>query len=97
MKLKALIIKGYKNLENISIDFSANRGTSLLVGNNGCGKSNILEAISSIFAGLYKDYFVKPRFDYKLNYEVNNREIDISLTKGRYSIKVDSKNISPNI
>ena len=94
MKLKALTIKGYKNLENISIDFSANRGTSLLVGNNGCGKSNILEAISSIFAGLYKDNFVKPRFDYKLNYEVNNREIDISLTKGRYSIKVDSKNIS---
>lgn len=94
MKLKSLTIQGYKNLENITIDFSTNNGISLLVGNNGCGKSNILEAISAIFAGLYKDRKFKPTFDYQLDYEVNGHEVNISLHGGAYHISVDSKSLS---
>ena len=54
MKLKTLHIKNYKNLKDITIDFESGNGLTMLVGNNGSGKSNILEAISGIFHDLYK-------------------------------------------
>lgn len=90
MKLKKLQIQGYKNLEDITIDFSNNNGTTLFVGNNGCGKSNILEAISSIFGGLYKDRIHKPHFDYHLEYEINNHKVDITLHDGKYIFSTDN-------
>lgn len=94
MHLKKLHIQNYKNLQDIAIDFLCCNGTTLLVGNNGCGKSNILEAISSIFARLYKDRIHKPNFDYNIIYEINGHNIDISLKAGNYSILVDSKSIN---
>ena len=90
MKLKKLQIQGYKNLEDITIDFSNHNGTTLLVGNNGCGKSNILEAISSIFGGLYKDRIHKPHFDYHLEYRINNHDVDITLHAGKYVFATDN-------
>ena len=90
MKLKKLQIQGYKNLEDITIDFSNHNGTTLLVGNNGCGKSNILEAISSIFGGLYKDRIHKPHFDYHLEYRINNHDVDITLHAGKYVFSTDN-------
>lgn len=94
MKLKKLQIQGYKNLEDITIDFSNNNGTTLFVGNNGCGKSNILEAISSIFGGLYKDRIHKPHFNYHLKYEINNHDVDISLHDGKYVFSTDNQVIA---
>ena len=90
MKLKKLQIQGYKNLEDITIDFSNNNGTTLLVGNNGCGKSNILEAVSSIFGGLYKDSIHKPHFNYHLEYRINNHDVDITLHAGKYVFATDN-------
>lgn len=88
-KLKKLNIRGYKNISNLDIDFSEKNGTTVLIGQNGCGKSNVLEAISSIFAGLYKNRFHKPDFEYTINYEINGYDIEIDLTKSVYSIKVN--------
>ena len=90
MKLKKLQIQGYKNLEDITIDFSNHNGTTLLVGNNGCGKSNILEAVSSIFGGLYKDRIHKPHFNYHLEYRINNHDVDITLHAGKYVFATDN-------
>lgn len=90
MKLKKLQIQGYKNLEDITIDFSNNNGITLLVGNNGCGKSNILEAVSSIFGGLYKDRIHKPHFNYHLEYRINNHDVDITLHAGKYVFATDN-------
>lgn len=64
MRLKSLHIKGYKNIDDLSLDFTTKDGITLIIGNNGCGKSNIIEAISSIFAGLYENRVHKPDFDY---------------------------------
>lgn len=94
MKLKKLQIQGYKNLEDITIDFSNNNGTTLFVGNNGCGKSNILEAISSIFGGLYKDRIHKPHFDYHIEYEINNHNVDITLHNGEYIFYTDNQEMT---
>lgn len=69
MKLKSLYIQKYNNLKSITIDFSSGDGLTMLVGNNGSGKSNVLEAISGIFHDLYKE---KPdrkiTCDYTLEY-----------------------------
>lgn len=89
-KLKKINIRGYKNISNLDIDFSEKNGITVLIGQNGCGKSNILEAISSIFAGLYRNRFHKPEFDYTINYEITGHDVEVNLTKSVYAIKVDS-------
>jgi len=53
MKLKRLWIKEFKNLYNFDLNFEQNNGVTVLIGNNGSGKSNVLEAISAIFYDLY--------------------------------------------
>lgn len=53
MKLNKLRIIGYKNIQEKEFNFSANQGIIALVGENGSGKSNLLEAISYIFNSAY--------------------------------------------
>jgi len=59
-RLQYLKIENYKNIKCIEFDFSNKDGITVLIGNNGCGKSNVLEALSSIFAGLYQNRLHKP-------------------------------------
>lgn len=42
MVIKKVIIKNFRNLENITIDNASNM--KYIIGNNGIGKSNLLEA-----------------------------------------------------
>ncbi|MBO9200237.1 MULTISPECIES: ATP-dependent nuclease [Niastella] len=89
MKLKQLEIKSrFKNLVDFVIDFSNRSGTTVLIGNNGSGKSNILEAISSIFAGLYDRRF-NPSFNYSIDYEINNYDVSITYEDGEYDFRVN--------
>lgn len=59
MKLNRLYIESFKNLEKLEIDFSKHEGLTLLIGNNGSGKSNLLELLSSIFC----NFFDKPDYE----------------------------------
>ena len=88
-KLKSLNIKEYKNIKDIAINFDEKKGITVLIGKNGCGKSNILEAISSIFAGLYKNRIHKPKFDYIINYEIKGHDIEIKFVDSKYTFSVD--------
>ncbi len=97
MRLKKLHIKenGFKNLKNIVVDFEQANGISVLIGNNGSGKSNLLEAISNIFAHLYKPVDrLKPGFDYELTYKIDHFEIFIDFTDGNYTYKIDNADAS---
>ena len=67
MKLKRLEIKKYKNLIDFSADFESGKGLSILIGNNGSGKSNVLEAISGIFVNAYSAKAIH-KFVYSLTY-----------------------------
>ena len=89
-KLKSLNIRGYKNIEALKLNFDDKNGITVIIGKNGCGKSNILEAFSSIFAGLYKSRGHNPVFDYTINYEMNGKDIEIDYTKSSYTFKVDT-------
>ena len=46
MRLKSLYINDYKNIKEQTFDFSDNTGYIALIGLNGSGKSNLLEAIA---------------------------------------------------
>ena len=76
MKLKKIWINNFKNIHNLELDFSIRNGTTVLIGNNGSGKSNILEAISSIFyLLLYSDVKDFPG-QFEITYEINASEIN---------------------
>lgn len=76
MKLLELKLWGYKNLEDITIDFEKSDGCTLIVGTNGSGKSNLLEALSAIFSALYsRNKNVSPDFRFELKYALNESYI----------------------
>ena len=98
MRLKKLYIKDYKNLKDFSLDFENGNGLSILIGNNGSGKSNVLEAISGIFSEWYRKSTYKFDTDYICSYFKNNIDYEIS-SKNRY-LKINSyennKDFLPN-
>lgn len=77
MKLRSLEIGSFKNLRNFKIDFGQDMQnlTSVVLGWNGSGKSNLLEALIIIFRDL--DLGELTRFNYILRYECRKREIRI--------------------
>jgi len=89
MRLKRLWIDGFKNLNNFEIDFSDKEGITVLIGNNGSGKSNVLEAISAIFTGLFKMSTPqrKPKFEYEIEYVLNDDEYKLSLKNENNNFK----------
>ena len=81
MRLKRLWIDGFKNLNNFELDFSSSDGVTVLIGNNGSGKSNVLEAISALFASIYLDQLDQITFKFEIEYSINN--FDVKITKKR--------------
>jgi ABC-type multidrug transport system ATPase subunit len=69
MKVNKLPIRSrFKNLENVKVDFDEDHLMTVVVGRNGSGKSNVLEALVSIFRNL--DLGEAPPFSYELNYRL---------------------------
>ncbi len=65
----------FKNLKNVTIDFDQDHWVTVVIGWNGTGKSNVLEALAIIFRDLitYKGMSAEkrkeiPRFAFKLSY-----------------------------
>lgn len=79
MNITKLEISGYKNL-NIRLEHEAK--VISLIGNNGSGKSNLLEALSQIFKNLY--FNEKTLFDYHVEYTIDNNS----------KVKIVNKNAS---
>lgn len=71
LRLKLLYIKDYKNIHDQTFDFSGNTGYIALIGLNGSGKSNLLEAISIIFDDLYSIPRVSDIREYEIVYEID--------------------------
>ena len=89
MRLQKLKINSrFKNLDSFEIDFSTKEGITVLIGNNGSGKSNILEAISGIFAGLY-DRKYNPTFSYELIYNKDTYKVEVKFENGIYEFKIN--------
>ena len=95
VKLKKLHIKKYKNLIDFTVNFETGNGLSVLVGNNGSGKSNVLEALSGIFANAYSAKSIH-KFVYSLTYEIKSKEVRLEQTIYRCQYYVDGKVTSIN-
>lgn len=71
----------FKNLKNVTIDFDQDHWVTVVIGWNGTGKSNVLEALAIIFRDLitYKSISPDkrkevPRFAFKLAYRMGTGE-----------------------
>lgn len=72
MKVDKLHIRSrFKNLENVKVDFDEDHLMTVVVGRNGSGKSNVLEALVAIFRNL--DLGEEPPFSYELIYRLGER------------------------
>lgn len=88
MRLDKLTIGSFKNLRDFSIDFDEDSPTTVLVGQNGTGKSNLLEALTIIFCDL--DLGTEPSFDYVLEYVCRGRKVKIeAIPRGNSKATVD--------
>lgn len=94
MKIRKLYIDGYKNLIEAQIDFHSTDVPIAIIGNNGTGKSNLIEALIHIFISLYYDSDLA--FSYRIDYECNGKVVNIESTvEGNVvSIAVDRNTIS---
>lgn len=77
MRLDKLWIGEFKNLIDFKIDFDESQLTTVFIGRNGTGKSNVFEAIIKIFLNL--DLGKPPEFSYILDYIL-----------GEYTIRIDA-------
>jgi len=69
MKVDKLHVRSrFKNLENVVVDFDEEHLMTVIVGRNGSGKSNVLEALLAIFRNL--DLGEAPPFSYHLIYRL---------------------------
>lgn len=95
MRLDKLTIRRFKNLRDFSIDFDEKSLTTVLVGGNGTGKSNLIEALVIIFRDL--DLGESPTFAYKLSYICREQRIEIDADPeragGRVKVSVDGGDI----
>jgi len=89
MKINTLHIYNYKNL-----NFELENTSSIiaLIGNNGSGKSNILEAISAIFFHLYNKKEKDIPFNFKIEYVIGgNQKVLIEKSNSTIKFTVDDK------
>ncbi|MDO5525936.1 MAG: AAA family ATPase [Prevotella sp.] len=104
MRIKSLYIKDYNILQDFSIDFTSN--ISVLIGENGSGKSSIIECLAYIFGHLHKYFVLDDKTaefidGYKISYTISGLDVFI---ESRYIasetntfapiIKIDGKDFS---
>jgi len=81
MRIDKLTIGNFKNLQDFSIDFDEKSLATVLVGQNGAGKSNLLEALVLIFRDL--DLGASPAFQYQVSYLCRGYKIAIDADPDR--------------
>ncbi|EIF2701185.1 MULTISPECIES: AAA family ATPase [Vibrio] len=91
MKLDKLWISEFKNLKDIEIDFDQNELVTVVIGWNGAGKSNVIEALVIIFRDL--DLHKAPSFSYKLEYLCRGNRViveanEAAVKKDQYKVLV---------
>jgi len=94
MRIDTLWIEKFKNLRNLEISFE-DYLTTVLIGENGTGKSNLLEAIAIIFRDL--DLELKNsdtlQFEYYIEYECRGRQIKIDANPNQPRRSVEQKTL----
>jgi predicted ATPase len=75
MRIKELKISKFRNLVDFEIDLDKTQLITVLIGENGAGKSNLIEAIITIFRNL--DLEEVTTFSYSIKYSCHGNTIEI--------------------
>lgn len=97
MRIDWLWLDNYKNLSDLTINFSQDHLITVLIGRNGTGKSNVLEALTIIFRDLLMAERI-PSFKYRIAYEIRDRWVFVDADPDRkspYRAKTISKDDQP--
>jgi predicted ATPase len=81
MRLNEITIGEFKNLRSLYVDFDETSPYTVLVGENGAGKSNLIEAITLIFRNL--DLDLTAPFTYNLRYQCRGYDLQIEAEEDR--------------
>lgn len=92
MKLRRLKIEGYKNVRSCDIEFTQSPLINAVIGSNGSGKSNLIEAILQILIGCY--FEKAPQFEFRLEFEAQNRVVVLQREGRRTLVTVDNESMS---
>lgn len=82
MRLDELTVGEFKNLRNVTINFDERSPYTVLVGENGAGKSNVIEALSLIFRNLDLEW--EAPFSYSLTYRCRRTPIRVVAERDEY-------------
>ena len=95
MRIDRLKIKDFKNLKDFQIDIDESQLTSVFIGRNGAGKSNLLEAIVIIFRDLDLGVVTKD-FSYEIIYKCSGYTVEIKndATKSKQEFLIDNKKLT---
>lgn len=91
MKLRRLQIEGYKNVSACNIEFTQSPLINAIIGSNGSGKSNLIEAILQILIGCY--FEKAPQFEFRLEFEAQNRVVVLQREGRRTFVTVDGERV----
>jgi predicted ATPase len=91
MRIDRLRLTNYKNLVDFEVDFDETSNRQVIVGRNGVGKSNLIEALTQIFRDL--DLEEDSDFDYEIEYLCNGHFVKIK----SYQTNTEESENDPNI
>ncbi len=91
MRIDRLHITEFRNLIDFEVDFDQTSTRQVIVGRNGVGKSNLLEALTRIFRDL--DLEEESEFGYEIEYLCNQHYIKIACVQ----TNADERKANPNI
>ena len=93
MRLLRVYIDGYRNLKNVEVNFDKDSLTTVVIGENGSGKSNLIEAIVEVFRaydlGIKKIGNFRFEVEYKIR-DVTVRLLNTGFPEGTLSSTVDA-------
>ena len=93
MRLDRVYIDGFKNLNDVEADFDESRLTTVIIGQNGTGKSNLIEAITDIFRFVDMNRG-EPRYRYQIEYRIGKHKVRLSNREGKPTIFADGKPVT---
>jgi len=93
MRLDRVYIDGFKNLKELETTFDKQTLATVIIGQNGAGKSNLIEAIIDVlrFVDMNRG---QPRFRYELEYRIGKHTVVLSNRSGKSSIVVDKQPVA---
>ena len=96
MRLDRVYIDGFKNLKQLDVDFDERKLTTVLIGHNGAGKSNLIEAITQVFRWVDLRRH-EPRFRYRVEYRIDGARVTLSNLQEDHAISVDGKEVKRTV